>query len=205
MPETPRHRLFVSYHHEDQAYKDKFIQMMGDDIVDESVGDGDIDDRDKTSTIRQKIRDEFIRDASVTVVLIGPRTWQRKYVDWEIGSSLRKTKRNSRCGLLGIVLPNHPYYEKTQYRPDRMPPRLIDNVKGKDPYAIIYHWPRRNRAASIRKWVHRAFARRNGTPPNNSRDHFGRNRSTKQNQVRRNPPGESLPTQRQLDRTFRSR
>ena len=33
--------------------------------------------------MRQKIRDEYIRDATVAIVLIGPRTWQRKHVDWE--------------------------------------------------------------------------------------------------------------------------
>ena len=54
--------------------------------------DGDIDDSLATDTIRQRIRDNFIRDATVTVVLIGPCTWQRKYVDWEIGSSLRATR-----------------------------------------------------------------------------------------------------------------
>lgn len=207
MPETPRHKVFVSYHHEDQEYKDRLVRMMSDDIVDKSVGDGDIDSKIKTSTIQRKIRDDFIADATVTVVLIGPNTHKRKYVDWEIGSSLRDTKNNSRCGLLGIVLPNHPDYGKSQqYSPDRMPPRLADNISGDDPYAIVYDWPRRNRAARIRKWVHTAFGRRNRTPhPNNSRERFGRNRSTKQNQDRRNLPTESLLTQRQMDRTFRSR
>ena len=36
MYQTPRHRVFISYYHDDQAYKDWFIQMMGEDIVDES-------------------------------------------------------------------------------------------------------------------------------------------------------------------------
>ena len=68
--------------------------MMEGDIVDRSVEDGDIDDTNlSTETIRQKIRDDFIADATVTVVLIGPCTWQRKHVDWEIGSSLRATQR----------------------------------------------------------------------------------------------------------------
>ena len=89
---------------------------MKDDIVDKSVEDGDIDDLNiKTETIRQKIRDDFIADATVTIVLIGPCTWQRKHVDWEIGSSLRDTKKNSRCGLLGIWLPNHPDFGRQNY------------------------------------------------------------------------------------------
>ena len=103
--------------------------MMGDDIVDESVEDGDIDDDNLTTeTIRQYIRDGFIRDATVTIALIGPCTWQRKHVDWEIGSSLRATRLNSRCGLLGILLPNHPNAGAARYSLKLVPPRVADNV-----------------------------------------------------------------------------
>ena len=150
--------------------------MMGDDIVDESVGDGDInDDNLSTETIRQYIRDGFIRDATVTIVLIGPCTWQRKHVDWEIGSSLRDTRLNSRCGLLGILLPNHPNANASQYRLNLVPPRLVDNVGGNDPYALVYNWS--NNETEIRNWIHGAFERRNGTPPDNSRQQFRNNRS----------------------------
>ena len=168
--------MFISYYHEDQAYKDWFLQMMGDDIVDESVGDGDIDDDNlATETIRQYIRDRFIRDATVTVVLIGPCTWQRKHVDWEIGSSLRATRLNSRCGLLGILLPNHPNAGATQYGLNLVPPRLADNVGDDDPYAAVYNWS--YDAPEIRGWIHSAFTRRSGTPPNNGRRQFRYNRS----------------------------
>jgi len=149
---------------------------MGNDIVDESVRDGDIDDDNlATETIRQRIRDAFIRDATVTIVLIGPCTWQRKHVDWEIGSSLRDTPLNSRCGLLGILLPNHPNAGATQYRPNLIPPRLADNVLGDNPYARIYHWS--NNAADIRQWIHTAFERRGGPIPDNRRLQFRINRS----------------------------
>ena len=178
MSQTDRHKVFVSFHHDDQEYKDLFVDMMGDDIVDKSVEDGDIDDDNlATETIRQKIRDDFIADATVTVVLIGPCTWQRKHVDWEIGSSLRDTKKNSRCGLLGIILPNHPDFKKGTYTPRLIPPRLADNCRGDDRYACIYDWPGQQETDQIRRWIHRAFERRTGTPPDNSRDQFGRNRT----------------------------
>ena len=94
---VPRHKVFISFHEEDIKYKERFVRMMGKRMVDRSVEVNDIDDRNlKTETIRQKIRDSFIVDATVTIVLIGPSTWQRKHVDWEIGSSLRDTKNNSR-------------------------------------------------------------------------------------------------------------
>lgn len=188
MAQTNRHKVFVSFHHNDQTYKDLFVRMMAGDSVDKSVEDGDIDDANlKTDTIRQKIRDDFIADATVTVVLIGPCTWQRKHVDWEIGSSLRDTKKNSRCGLLGILLPNHPNYFTTQCNPHLIPPRLADNCAGFDPYAVIYKWPTidlwspawrvEQAVRDIRDWIHKAFQRRKGPYPTNSRPQFKRNRS----------------------------
>lgn len=77
---APRHKVFVSFHHCDQRYKDRFAAMMDGDIIDKSVEDGDIDDTILVETIRQKIRDDFIRDATVTVVLIGPCKIGRAHV-----------------------------------------------------------------------------------------------------------------------------
>lgn len=176
MSDVPRHKVFISFHHKDQCYKDDLMGILEDHIVDKSVEDGDIDDNLQTDTIRQKIRDEFIRDASVTIVLVGPCTWQRKHVDWEIGSSLRRTRLNSRCGLLGILLPNHGNYERRTRNPRLIPPRLVNNCNGDDPFAQIYDWPRTWRAHNIKKWIHTAFKRRNGTSPDNSRPQFRRNR-----------------------------
>ncbi len=173
---TPRHKVFVSFHEEDIKYKRDFVRMMGERIVDRSVDTGNIDDTGlKTTTVRQKIRDDYIKEATVTIVLIGPRTWQRKHVDWEIGSSIRKTKRNPRCGLLGIVLPNHANYGKRQVDPRLIPPRLADNWAEGDSYSLIYNWPKPWTPAKVAEWIHSAFVRRNGVPPNNSRQPFARN------------------------------
>ena len=176
MNTTLKRKVFVSFHQKDEDYKDTFVDMMEGNIVDKSVEDDDIDDtRLRTETIRQKIRDDFISEATVTVVLIGPCTWQRKHVDWEIGSSLRDTPLNPRCGLLGILLPNHMNYRTTNYNPKLIPPRLSDNCGGHDPFARIYDWSKNSE--SVKRWIHRAFERRGGIPPNNSRKQFGQNRS----------------------------
>ena len=88
------------FHHEnDEAYKTEFCRRMGSNIVDRSVEDGDIDLKVKTDTARRRIRDDFIAEATVTVVLLRRYTWQRKHVGWEIGSSLRATKRNARWSV----------------------------------------------------------------------------------------------------------
>ena len=173
---TPRHRVFVSFHEQDIAYKERFVRLMHERLQDRSVDTGSIDDAGrKTDTIRNKIRDEYIRDATVTAVLIGRCTWQRKHVDWEIGGSLRDTKTNSRCGLLGILLPGHADFGKRRRNLKRVPPRLADNARGDDPYALIYDWPEPWAPAQVAQWIHRAFVRRNGSPPNQRRRFFSRN------------------------------
>ena len=173
---APRHRVFVSFHEQDIRYKERFVELMRGRIQDRSVDTGSIDDTGrKTDTIRNKIRDEYIRDATVTVVLIGPCTWQRKHVDWEIGGSLRDTRANSRCGLVGILLPNHPDHGKRRRNLRRVPPRLADNAQGDDPYVQVYDWPEPWAPARVAGWIHRAFTRRRGPAPNQRRKAFARN------------------------------
>ena len=179
MYQAPRHKTFVSYHHEnDQEYKDRLIEKMSTDIVDRSVDDGDIDDGFKTEAIWEKIRDEHIADATVVLVLIGLHTWSRRFVDWEIGSALNRDKNNSRCGVLGIVLPDHPDYGKSRRNPNLLPQRLVANIQGDDPYALLYDWPGDGSLSAIRNWIHTAFLRRDGPPPDNYSKRFKNNRDT---------------------------
>lgn len=179
-PSIPRHKVFVSFHDckEDRQYKERFTELLKGSIVDKSVHEKDIDDDPiKTETVRQKIRDEFIADATVTVVLIGECTWQRKFVDWEIGSSLRDTKKNSRCGLLGILLPCHQSHGSKSINPRRIPIKLARNLLGNNPYAKIYNWPTGPSSKKLRRWIHEAFERRKLQPsPIIGKTQYKRNR-----------------------------
>ena len=179
MRQAPRHKTFVSYHHEnDQEYKDLLAAEMAEDIVDRSVQDGDIDDGLGTEATWEKIRDEHIAEATVLLVLIGRHTWSRKFVDWEIGSALNKSSNNSRCGVLGIVLPDHPDYGRGRRDPSLLPQRLAANIGGDDPYVRLYDWPGDGSLSVIRDWVDVAFQRRTGPPPDNSSKRFRYNRDT---------------------------
>ena len=162
---STKHKVFISYHHEnDEFYKEEFIRKFGNLFIDYSVDTSSIDDTHlKIDTIRQKIRDDYIRDASVILVLIGSETWRRKHVDWEIASGIRKTKFNSRCGLLGIVVPNAIL--------PTIPPRLQDNVNCG--YAKKYNWS--NDANSVARWIDEAFSNKDRVDPDNSSNMFGRN------------------------------
>lgn len=177
---TKRHNVFISYHHDnDEYYKERFEELF-DEIYDvletKAVSDGDIDPNLKTETIRQKIRDEFIRSATVTVVLIGSETWKRKHVDWEISSSIKNTKFNSRTGLIGIILPTYPRQDKTKYSRYTIPPRLWDNIDCG--FASIHNWS--DDPNDVQDWIHEAFLKRNTIDPNNSRDLFSNNRPKSQ-------------------------
>lgn len=178
MAGIPPRKVFASFHNKDQGYRHKFVNMLGDSIVDRSVRDGDIDKNLKAAEIRRQIRDDFISDATVTVVLVGCCTWQRKYVDWEIGASLTDTDRNDRCGLLGILIPTHPDYRKQEYDQHLIPPRLARNLDGKQPFANLYDWT--DDKAELTEWIECAFQRRNKEPPpDNSYTPFAKNRTTK--------------------------
>lgn len=187
---TPKHKVFVSFHHADDDYRLEFENAFSNNVetfVSRSVKDGDIDQYIKTDTARRLIRDKFISDSTVTIVLIGKNTWRRKHVDWELGYSLKSTSQNTRSGLIGILLPN---YEKcsnyrcevkttrdgTSYTPCNIPPRLYDNIRSG--YAKIYSCP--INANNLKSWIHEAFDNRKLINLDNSRTLFAKNREENQ-------------------------
>lgn len=104
-----KHKVFISYHHaNDQAYKEALLALNDtyDLFIDASVDTGDVDDNLDDDAIRQKIRDEYLKDSTVTIVLVGLETKKRKHVDWEIYSSMYNGKVNKQSGVLVINLPS---------------------------------------------------------------------------------------------------
>lgn len=96
------HKTFISYHHRgEQELKDEIIEkaILKDYFIDKSVSEGDIDTTLSEDTIMRKIRDEYIGDSTVVVVLIGEETSQRPYVNSEIQAALW----GKSTGLVGVV------------------------------------------------------------------------------------------------------
>nr|VFJ63999.1 MAG: MTH538 TIR-like domain (DUF1863) [Candidatus Kentron sp. FW]VFJ70076.1 MAG: MTH538 TIR-like domain (DUF1863) [Candidatus Kentron sp. FW] len=166
----PRHKVFVSYHRaNDQEYRDRFDALFAnihDIMVLQSAQIGDIDPSLHADTIRQKVRDEYLQDSTVTVVLVGAETWKRKHVDWEIASSIRDTQHSPRSGLFGILLPTYPrpHHIANVYAPYILPPRLYDNMLCD--FAELYNWT--DDSSLVQDWVHEAFQRKDKLEPNNS-------------------------------------
>jgi len=137
-----RRKCFISYHHDDEDEVAQFIQTFDhnqDVLVARGIGanmSGDIINSTNPDYIMQKIRERYLRDTSVTIVMIGKETWGRKYVDWEIAASLRNTKMASASGLLAITLPS-----VTNYSDKRLPDRLNDNWDREDGYARWWKYP----------------------------------------------------------------
>lgn len=103
------HKIFISYHHGNDQWAKEQLSVWGIQgaiFQDMSVGTLDIDDNLPAETIRCKIRDEYLRDSTVTIVLVGTETKNRKHVDWEIYSSMRDGPINKKSGIIVIQLPS---------------------------------------------------------------------------------------------------
>jgi len=177
MINTQKYKVFVSYHHaNDEDDKIKFVELfsdMLDGFIDNSVWDGNIDDTNLSAEqIYKKIRDEYIKDSTVTIVLIGKETWKRKHIDWEIATSLVNGSKNKRNGLIGILLPSRDDYSKVNYDKCTIPPRLHDNVTCG--YAKVYDWS--YDVDFIKQIIHEAFNRRFTINTDNSRSRIKNNK-----------------------------
>jgi hypothetical protein len=115
----------------------------------------DFIDSENNDYVFDRIRDKYLLDSTVTIVLVGKCTWARRYVDWEVYSSLRHDKNNRRNGLLAITLrsaANHPG--------KRLPLRVRDNVAHDQElgYARWKKYP--TSTASLRRWIDDAYIAR---------------------------------------------
>jgi hypothetical protein len=141
------HKVFVSYHHEnDQAKADYLKTQYGanNTLLDRSL-DEEIDSDDDDYILSQ-IRTNHLKDSTVTIVLIGSETSGRKWVDWEIYSSLRPYGSRTRNGLLGIYLPTA----------GDTPARLQDNITSG--YAVTMDWSKIS--TQLDSKIEEAFANR---------------------------------------------
>ena len=163
------HRVFISYHHaKDQYYKEQLLDLNTryQLFIDMSVDIGEIDEFLPAQRIREIIRDEYLRESSVTILLVGQETKRRKHIDWELYSSMIDGKKNKKSGILVINLPTipsnfliaghegekeiiYPYVthwfqskERTRlesYFP-YLPDRIVDNLLIHEVYISVTNW-----------------------------------------------------------------
>jgi len=173
-----RHKVFISYHHDDQdevvefantfdKERDVFIaRALGTDVSQ------DIIDSNDTAYVMRRIRELYLVDSTVTIVMIGKCTWARRYVDWEVQASLRHGRTVTPNGLLGIVLPSAG-------KKPTPPNRLNLNLKGENSdggYARWIWYPQRK--DTLANWIDDAFQARTARDSliENPRDRFRNSR-----------------------------
>jgi len=172
MGSFPVHKVFISYHHaNDQDYKARLLNLNDrlSIFIDKSVDTGDIDPDLPDETIRMKIRDEYLRNSTVTILLAGTETAGRKHIDWELYSSMIDGQVNKKSGIVVVQLPStnpqnftaaHGDVEKKQVYPEvsdwcsinsrseyerRYPylsARMIDQLLAKDAKVSVTQWSR---------------------------------------------------------------
>lgn len=163
------HKVFVSFHHaNDQWYKDELVKWGTENnvFIDGSVDMGEIPDNWDAQHIREYIRDNHLKDTTVTILLVGTETKNRKHIDWELFSSMYDGKINKKSGILVINLPsvNCQYHtlcteeekktilplqkgwitlnDRTEYerRYPYMPARIIDNLLKHGVKISVINW-----------------------------------------------------------------
>jgi len=155
--DASRHKCFVSYHAEDANEIETFLEDFGSEFIARTVGvteEDDFIDSDDTDYVMDTIRTKYLGDSTVTIVLIGKCTWARRFVDWEVYSSLRSSKHSTANGLLAVTLPSVANTSR------QLPARVDDNVEQDSNdnavgYARWMKYP--TRTASLRSWIEDAF------------------------------------------------
>jgi len=150
-----RRKVFISHFKGDKKEVEDFIQKYGNEervFIPRVLGANENDDfinSSNTDYVMNQIRNKYLQDTTVTIVLIGSCTHSRRYVDWEIKSSLRQGNYTPN-GLIGILLPG-------MGNSGHLPPRFKENFnkESNNCYARYYSYP--NSSASLGRWIDDAY------------------------------------------------
>ena len=109
------HKCFLSYKKEDNYYKKELVKLFKEeDIIDKTLDR--VIDSQNGDYIMQVIRDDYLKDSTVTICLIGAHSSENEGYDYlgrhknyfiirELQASLYNGKNNTRNGILGVVTP----------------------------------------------------------------------------------------------------
>lgn len=152
-----RHKCFITYHGADIDGVTDFVEDFHDVFIPRIVGVSDSDhfkdpvNSEDEEYIKSQIGSKYLSDSTVTILYVGSCTWSRKYVDWELSSTLRDGVVNKRNGLMAIT----PADRST----NKLPARFSDNfAKDDSKYARYYYYPRSD--SSLRSMIEDAFTAR---------------------------------------------
>ncbi|WP_019639713.1 TIR domain-containing protein [Paenibacillus fonticola] len=150
-----RRKVFISHFREDRQEVDAFIDRFANKekvfipyVLGANNNDEFIQSRNPEYVMTQ-IRKKYLQDTTVTIVLVGNCTHSRRYVDWEIKTSLRQGEYTPN-GLMGIILPS-------QGESAHLPPRLEANWSLRHENCYARYWVYPNSPEQLGKWIEDAF------------------------------------------------
>lgn len=161
------HKCFISYNSADKVAVDEFCEKFSGSFIRRGLKmEEDIIDSNNTDYVMQRIRDLYLQDSTVTIVLIGKCTWARRFVDWEVQASLRNPSDGYPNGLVAIQL-----WQSYKTLPDRVKLNVDSD------YSKFYEHPKSSN--SLENMIDEAWAARFNKQHliNNPRDRFSYNRT----------------------------
>lgn len=141
-------KLLVSYDPDTDGYwRTRFSDLFGEQFPMHSVGATAFDYDGCEDFKSRLVSAGYLDQETVVVVLVGPKTYARRQVDWEIAAALELLE-SRHPGLLAIRLPTHPDHGKQTVNPRRVPQRLVDNLKSG--YVRLHDWTESARDLEVR-------------------------------------------------------
>ena len=156
---TPKRKVFISYYNGDEIEARNFVSTFGGPLgvfTHRALGldfDNDLINSTNSEYVMRRIREEYLEDSTVTIVLIGTCTHSRRFVDREIKASLQRGSKTPN-GLLGILL-STAHRPNTPGRPEfpNLPDRFNENLTSG--YAIYNYYPKAS--IELSGWIEQAF------------------------------------------------
>ncbi|MWA11214.1 TIR domain-containing protein [Streptomyces sp. BA2] len=147
-----RHKCFLSYHGANATEVLDFVNRFENVFIPRVIGITEDDpaiQSENSEYIMDTIREKYLSDSTVTILMVGACTWSRKIVDWEIYSSLRRDRVNRLNGVMGIRLPS------TAGQRPKILGRFNDNLGEPESYARYWSYP--DNAQALQTCIQDAF------------------------------------------------
>ncbi|MEX2410914.1 MAG: TIR domain-containing protein [Candidatus Paceibacterota bacterium] len=154
-----KRRVFISHYRGDRIEVDNFINLFGNKLgifTPYVLGANNNDDfihSSNTDYVMNQIRSKYLKDSTVTIVLLGACTHSRRYIDWEIKSSLRSGENFTPNGLMAIVLPS-------QNNKAHLPSRFERNWNQEHSNCYARYWSYPDSINQLGEWIDDAYQAR---------------------------------------------
>ena len=178
-----RRKVFISHYRGDRKEVDTFIAEFANRqkifipyVLGANENDDFIDSKNPEYVMTQ-IRKKYLQDTTVTIVLLGSCTHSRRYVDWELKSSLRQGSYTPN-GVMGIILPS-------QGTSCYMPDRLASNWEKGHNDCFARHWVYPSSGQKLGEWIEDAYSARTNRAHliKNSQDMMKKNGKCQNHQI----------------------